>query len=79
MLPDANTCTPRHTLCIQFCAERAANEVISNVSGDMVERSAKRSSTRPIPNVAISYSLVVLVHVSSSQRDMDNTMKLQYI
>ena len=24
---DADTCTPGHTLCIQFSAERAANEV----------------------------------------------------
>jgi len=27
VLPDADTCTPGHTLCIQFSAERAANEV----------------------------------------------------
>jgi len=25
--PDADTCTPGHTLCIQFSVERAANEV----------------------------------------------------
>ena len=25
--PDADTCTPGHTLCIQFSAERAANVV----------------------------------------------------
>jgi len=27
MQPDANTCTPGHTLCIKFFAERAANVV----------------------------------------------------
>jgi len=37
--PDADTCTPRHTLCIQFSAERAANVIASNVSGNVIKLS----------------------------------------